>query len=221
MYENDLVFRLILIGGFACVFPIGLIHRLKSAESGEKLDRRQEGLLVLLTLRPLALFRLILILIWLINPAWIAWSSIGLPIWFRWMGVVSGIAAGVLLVWVFRSLGKNITDTVVTRKDHTLISSGPYRWVRHPFYLAFLMVVVSDSIVIDNWLLAVTGGFLFCIIMIRTRREEENLIARFGDEYRELIRTRGKIFPRFGGRVRIEPANAAKTPGKPGVPERH
>jgi len=30
-------------------------------------------------------------------------------------------------------LGKNLTDTVVTRKEHTLVTSGPYRWVRHPF----------------------------------------------------------------------------------------
>jgi protein-S-isoprenylcysteine O-methyltransferase Ste14 len=189
-----------MIGGFACVFPVGLYHRLNSAKSKEKLDRRQEGILVLATLRPLALIRMVLILCWLINPAWLAWSSMGLPIWLRWIGVVLGIATGALLVWVFRSLGKNITDTVVTRKDHTLITTGPYRWIRHPFYLAFLTAVISDSIVTDNWLLAITGGILFGVIMIRTHKEEENLIARFGDDYRELIRTRGKIFPRFGNR---------------------
>lgn len=201
MYENDLVFRLIMIIGFACLIPIGLYHRLKSAESEERLDRRQEGILVLVTLRPLALLRMILILTWLINPAWIAWSSIGLPVWTRWVGVVSGIATGFLLVWVFRSLGKNITDTVVTHKEHTLIKSGPYRWIRHPFYLAFLLAVISDSIVADNWLLAASGGMLFCIIMIRTRKEEENLVARFGNDYQEFMRTRGKIFPRFDIRI--------------------
>ena len=39
-----------------------------------------------------------------------------------------------LLVWTFRCLGKNLTDTVVTRQEHTLVMQGPYRWVRHPFY---------------------------------------------------------------------------------------
>jgi protein-S-isoprenylcysteine O-methyltransferase Ste14 len=201
VYENDLVFRLIMIGGFACVFPIGMYHRLKAAKSKEKLDRRQEGIWILATLRPLALLRMILVLAWLIHPASLAWSSMGLPIWLRWMGVALGIATGGLLVWVFRSLGQNITDTVVTRRDHTLVTTGPYRWVRHPFYLAFLMAVISDSVVINNWLLAVTGGILFCIILIRTRKEEENLLARFGDDYRDLIQTRGKIFPRPGRRT--------------------
>lgn len=197
MYENELVFRLIMIGGFCCVFPIGLYHRLKSAEPKEKLDRRQEGIFVLATLRPIAFLRMIVIATWLINPALLAWSSIGLPIWARWIGVALGICAACLLVWVFLSLGKNITDTVVTRREHSLVTTGPYRWIRHPFYLAFLLVVTADSLVTDNWLLVITGAVLFCVIMIRTRKEEENLIARFGDDYRELIRTRGKIFPRI------------------------
>ncbi len=198
MYENELVFRLIVIGGLVCVLPIGLYHRLRSSESNEKLDRRQEGIFILATLRPVAFLRMIIVSAWLINPGWLAWSSLGLPIWSRWIGVVIGIAAAMLLVWVFRSLGKNITDTVVTRKEHTLVTTGPYRWIRHPFYLAFLLVVTADSIVLDSWLLAITGGLLFCLIMIRTRKEEENLIARFGEDYRDLIRTRGKIFPRIG-----------------------
>ncbi len=200
MYENDLVFRLIIIGGFAGVFPVGMYHRLKAAQSNEKLDRRQEGLFVLATLRPIALFRMILLLAWLINPAWIDWSSIGLPVWLRWCGVGLGFATGALLIWVFRSLGTNITDTVVTRREHTLITTGPYRWIRHPFYLALLTAVTADSIVTDSWLMVLTGGILFGLIMIRTGKEEEMLIARFGDEYREMIRTRGRIFPRFGHR---------------------
>ena len=40
----------------------------------------------------------------------------------------------VLLIWTLRSLGPNLTDTVVTRQAHTLVTRGPYRWVRHPFY---------------------------------------------------------------------------------------
>ena len=45
-----------------------------------------------------------------------------------------GALGGCLIVWAFRSLGPNLTDTVVTRRHHTLITRGPYRWVRHPFY---------------------------------------------------------------------------------------
>ena len=58
MQDED-IFRLVLILGFVAVLPIALYHRLKSQASKEKLDRRAEGLFVLLTLRPIALVRML------------------------------------------------------------------------------------------------------------------------------------------------------------------
>ena len=49
---DDETFRLILALGMAAFLPVALYHRIRSQASGEKLDRRQEGLLILLTLRP-------------------------------------------------------------------------------------------------------------------------------------------------------------------------
>ena len=74
MTEADQTFRLILVVGFAAIFPIGVYHRLKSQASGETLDRRQEGLLVLASLRPIALLRVIGLFAWLIDPGWMVWS---------------------------------------------------------------------------------------------------------------------------------------------------
>ena len=48
--QDEQIFRLILVLGFAGVFPVGIYHRLKAHASKEKLDRRQEGLFILLTL---------------------------------------------------------------------------------------------------------------------------------------------------------------------------
>ncbi len=199
MTEADQTFRLILIIGFAALFPIGAYHRLKSQASGEKLDRRQEGLFVLATLRPIALLRMIGVFAWLINPEWMVWSRVGLPIWLRWSGVATGVVAASLLIWVFRSLGTNLTDTVVTRLEHTLVTSGPYRWVRHPFYLAFGLIILADSLATANWFLALTGGLAFILILVRTTKEEENLIRRFGDDYRRYQDRTGKLFPRLQG----------------------
>ena len=80
-------------------------------------------------------------LVYLINPAWMAWSSVRVPLWSGWTGVPILLAGAGLLVWTFRSLGKNLTDTVVTRKQHTLVSHGPYRWVRHPLYSSAALLV--------------------------------------------------------------------------------
>jgi protein-S-isoprenylcysteine O-methyltransferase Ste14 len=130
--NDEETFRAVLIVVFLVVLPIGIYHRLKSQATGEKLDRWQEGLFILATLRPVGIAFWLGLIAWMVDPGWMAWSSVSLPAWLRWTGVgVIATACG-LLVWTFRCLGKNLTDTVVTRHKHTLVIHGPYRWVRHP-----------------------------------------------------------------------------------------
>ncbi len=195
--QDDNVFRLVLVLGFIIILPIALSYRLKSQASKEKLDRRAEGLFILLTLRPIALIRMLAVVAYVVNPAWMAWSSVGLPTWLRWIGVGVGVTAGTLLIVVMRTLGTNLTDTVVTRARHTLVTTGPYRWVRHPFYVAFALAVTADSLVTANWFLALTGALTIGLIVIRTATEERYLIERCGDAYRDYMERTGRFFPRI------------------------
>ncbi len=197
--QDEQIFRFILILGFAVVFPVGLYHRLKAHALKDKLDRREEGLFILLTLRPIALAGMIGVVAYVINPARMAWSSVALPLWLRWFSVGLGVMAAVLLIVVFRTLGTNITDTVVTRARHTLVTSGPYWWVRHPFYVAFALAETANSVVTANWFLALTGFLSIGLIVIRTGKEEEKLIEKFGDEYRSYMERTGRFIPRLRG----------------------
>jgi protein-S-isoprenylcysteine O-methyltransferase Ste14 len=191
-------FRAILIVVFLVVLPIGIYHRLRSQATREKLDRRQEGLFILATLRPLGAAFWFGLIAWMVDPVWMAWSSMSLPVWLRWTGVgVIAIACG-LLVWTFRSLGTNLTDTVVTRQKHTLVLHGPYRWIRHPFYDSAALLMVAISMIAANWFLLVMGAVVFCLLIIRTRTEEANLVARFGDTYRRYMEKTGRFLPRIG-----------------------
>ena len=194
--KHDDLFRLILIVILAAFLPVALYHRIRS-NTGEKLDRWQEGTFILFGLRFGAVPWFVSSLVWMINPQWMAWSSVPLPIWLRWCGFVLIGLWGILLVWTFRSLGKNLTDTVVTRKVHTLVTTGPYCYVRHPFYSAFVVAIFGGSLVAANWFVFVAGLVPFGFIVARTRIEEDKLVERFGDEYRNYIAKTGRFFPRL------------------------
>jgi protein-S-isoprenylcysteine O-methyltransferase Ste14 len=196
MTQND-IFRLILIVIFCAFLPFALYHRIRSNMSGEKLDRWQEGAFILFGLRLSGLPWFVGGIVWMIDPKLMAWASVPIPLWVRWCGFVLIAIWGALFVWTFQTLGKNLTDTVVTRKEHTLVTTGPYRYVRHPFYLAFLVAVIGGSIVTANWFLFVTSLLPFSFIVARTRIEEEKLVERFGDEYRDYMAKTGRFWPRL------------------------
>ena len=119
--EEDTL-RWCLLAGLLAWFSIVAYHRIKAHRSGEPLDRRQEGLFILATLRPIGLVFFVSLGMYLVNPARMAWSAVALPAWVRWSGVGMIAAGSALMFWTLHSLGTNLTDTVVTRKVHTLSS---------------------------------------------------------------------------------------------------
>jgi protein-S-isoprenylcysteine O-methyltransferase Ste14 len=194
---DDDTFCIILAVGMLVFLPIGIYRRIRSEATGEKLDRRQEGILILLTLRPLGIAMMIALIAFVISPKSMAWSSVPLPAWIRWIGVAIGAISGVLLTWTLSKLGTNLTDTVVTRRKHTLVTTGPYAWVRHPFYASAALAIVANSLVTSNWFVFTTGCLVFTLLVIRCRIEEEKLIERFGEEYRAYARRTGRFVPRL------------------------
>ncbi|MCI0567768.1 MAG: isoprenylcysteine carboxylmethyltransferase family protein [Acidobacteria bacterium] len=192
----DQSFRIFLIVGTLLLFPILAYHRLRSQSTREKLDRRQEGWFILLTLRPVGMAAMLSLFAFMIDPGWMAWSSVPLPAWLRWCGAGLWIPGGLLLIWTLRTLGMNLTDTVVTRRDHTLVTVGPYRWIRHPFYVASALLLLASSLLAANWFVLACGVLTFTLLAIRLKREEERLAGRFGDAYRAYRERTGRFLPR-------------------------
>ena len=95
------------------------------------------------------------------------------------------------------SLGRNLTDTVVTRKEAVFVESGRYRFVRNPMCSGLLFVGLSLGVALANWLIAALLSLVFALLALRTAREETYLIARFGDQYREYMTRVGRFFPKI------------------------
>lgn len=197
---TESTFRAIALTNIAVCLPIGLYFRIRSQATREKLACKEEGVLILVGLRLCLLLAGAVFAADLIDPSSVSWSSVALPEWLRWVGAFLGlIVVPPLLLWTFHSLGRNLTDTVVTRREHTLVTHGPYRWVRHPFYGVVLLWGLSMSLLTANWLIAVLGLAAIAMLVRRTSIEEVKLTERFGDEYRSYAAKTGRFFPRHWG----------------------
>src|SRR5437868_371209 len=75
--------------------------------------------------------------------------------------------------------------------------TGPYRWVRHPFYVSVALVILANSLVTANWYVFATGAVVFLLLVIRTGKEDQKLVEQFGDGYRQYMATTGRFWPRL------------------------
>ena len=189
----------IIIAALATGFTISVYYRSKAARaSNERISRREEGAPILILLRLVGLSAWLSILVYAIHPEWLKWSALPLPVGMRWLGAGLSVIAIPLIVWMFRSLGRNVTDTVVTRREHTLVRHGPYRWIRHPLYSFGALFFMGLNLMAANGFIALTSCVGFGILVWRTPIEEEKLIERFGDEYRAYKKQAGRFLPRLG-----------------------
>ena len=170
--------------------------------SGEQLDRSEEGKALRITLRLGGLLLWLTLIAYLINPVWMGWASYASPVWLRWLGMLTAGTGLALTFWMFRSLGKNITDTVVTRREHQLVTHGPYRWIRHPLYTFGTLFYLGLGLIAASWLIMLMACLAFFLLSLRTPKEEAQLLARFGDEYADYTESTGRYFPKLSTLLR-------------------
>ena len=195
---NENIFR--MLAAVILFTGIGIssyFRRKADKESGGSISRKVDGTPMMTVIRIGGLILWLTPLVYLMNPAWMEWAKIGLPEGVRWLGVALGMLCVFGIYWLFSSIGRSITPTSATRKEHKLVTSGPYRWVRHPLYTVGSCMFLAFGMMADNWFIALLGILAFVAMAIRTPKEEANLIEKFGDEYREYMKRTGRFFPKL------------------------
>jgi protein-S-isoprenylcysteine O-methyltransferase Ste14 len=98
------------------------------------------------------------------------------------LALIAGSVA--MVVAAVRTLGKQWSLAARVIEGHELITSGPYRLVRHPIYTGMLGMLVATGIAISTWWWLPTGAVLFLAgTLVRTRAEERLLRGHFGAAY--------------------------------------
>jgi protein-S-isoprenylcysteine O-methyltransferase Ste14 len=153
----------------------------------------------------LALPALLSTVIYVFVPTWISWSALTLPTSFRWLGIAVALCGFALLHWSQQSLGRNWSDAPRLVVDQEVITRGPYRWIRHPIYAAFLLIFGSVLLISVNWLVGgLWIGLTGLAVASRISAEEAMMVSRFDEQYRGYMRRTGRLFPRILKQERTE-----------------
>jgi protein-S-isoprenylcysteine O-methyltransferase Ste14 len=113
---------------------------------------------------------------------------------FEVAGLVLLVAGLGLAVWARRSLGRNWGMPMSRRDDAELVTTGPYRRVRHPIYSGILLGALGTAIGMSlSWL--VPAALLGAYFVFSAKREEAFLLERFPDTYPAYRRSTKMLIP--------------------------
>jgi protein-S-isoprenylcysteine O-methyltransferase Ste14 len=107
---------------------------------------------------------------------------------------VPGLA---LTVWARRFLGTNWSGTVTVKQDHQLITTGPYRYVRHPIYSGLLLAFAGSALASGQWRGPLALVIAAYALWRKWRLEERWMRETFGSAYSDYAAHTPAVVPRI------------------------
>jgi protein-S-isoprenylcysteine O-methyltransferase Ste14 len=112
-----------------------------------------------------------------------------------WIGAaVTGIGLA-FSIWARRHLGTNWSQSVTVKKDHELITSGPYGMVRHPIYTGLLTGFLGSAMARGEWRGLMAVVLVGVALWRKLQMEEKWMVLEFGDAYRSYARQVRRLVP--------------------------
>jgi protein-S-isoprenylcysteine O-methyltransferase Ste14 len=117
------------------------------------------------------------------------------------IGLALGLALVVLgyaaTLWAYQAMGNTWRIGIDAREKTSLISRGPYRWVRHPIYSLQMVMLTGAALLLPTPIaFGAVALHLFCV-RIKARDEEQYLLGVHGESYRDYLSRTGGLLPKF------------------------
>jgi protein-S-isoprenylcysteine O-methyltransferase Ste14 len=196
--DRDIVFRTLLALAFIAMMVIRVYYQSRVLRDKREVKLR-EGSLSLVAGAMAALTSILFGSEYLFFPGFFSFAYVlRYPDWLRWLGALLLSAGIVLLGFSHHHLGKSFHSLVVWRENQVLVETGPYRWVRHPIYTAYLMNYVGGGLLAGNLILTLAPVTMYAILVaIRIGKEEGAMRETFGQAYTEYEDRTGRLCPRI------------------------
>ena len=106
------------------------------------------------------------------------------------------VVSFLLRMWSYLALSKFFTFTLAIKKNHQLVTTGPYRYLVHPSYTGQLLLLFA-FVIFTRWyyLVPIMGFYTYKTLMGRIKIEEEMMRGEFGREYDEYVKARWRVIP--------------------------
>lgn len=140
----------------------------------------------------------------LLFPAFLAWFVVmaldavrfrwlPVPHWLQWFGACLFLASFYLFYLTFRENSYlSPAVRIQTERQQTVVSTGPYRYVRHPMYAGFVLFALGTALLLGSGLGVLGALLLIAMVAWRAVREEQVLKRELAgyDEYMTKVRYR-------------------------------
>lgn len=189
LYKILLVFVVVLYGAIRGYYELNYQHVIHTKTYNRKRERLMVMLVGLCFLVPGAAY---------VFTNLLAFASFRLPDWVRIAGLSVMMLNLLFFWWVHRSLGKNWSPMLEIRHKQTLITHGPYKYIRHPMYTSIFIHTFSLWVVSANYMAGIFAlcSFLLAYVM-RVKNEEKMMLDEFGEHYRNYMKQTGRLIPRL------------------------
>ena len=112
------------------------------------------------------------------------------------LAALAAVAVGLgIAVWARLHLGRNWSGQVIVRMGHSLVTSGPYRRVRHPIYAGMTVALAGTALAIGAPYAFVALGLILFGFLVRVRLEEALMRETFPNDYDAYRRRTARLIP--------------------------
>jgi protein-S-isoprenylcysteine O-methyltransferase Ste14 len=198
--NEEMVFRIVF---WTFLFLVILFNRIipaiKANKSGGKIlpDEKaikNEGKTTFILRVISGMLFLAFLILYSIYPPFMDRIHFDFPVWLRWAGTLLAFVGVAFWIYTQNVLDKYWSPQLQIQKEHKLITTGPYKVIRHPIYTAMFIWVIGLAFFTANMIFALFALLTIFLLILRVPKEEKMMTDQFGDEYKKYMQSTRRFF---------------------------